>query len=600
MSDAPPRLRDRSWRAVRALRAGLLVVLAGLILAVAASYGRRERAQTDITMSPLPEVPGTGGAVVDQSEQFEIAGSREGRPAFVLRARAVAGFSGDRKSLEGVALTLYDEAGRAITVRGSHGQFDPAARRAQLSGDIEVEVSDGLSLRTETLSYDSDRDVIFTADDIAFSAPALEGSGRGLNYLVGQRQLKIPDQVVVQVRAGDEGQPVSATAGDLVADLEGSTVTLTDAVRIVRGGDVLESHYVKITLDSATHEVREIHAYGDVRAHHVAAADGPPREIRAETLHARFGGPARELVEVEASGGCRFASGELTSRSQFARLRKSEDLLELRGEPVVFGPRDRIAAQEIDVHPVARTLQARGDVRTVSTGGEGAPGFGSGSAVSFQAGLLHADRAARRVVYSGGARGWHEGNSLQAESITLDEAARQLRATTRVVARFVERTTAPEGGGSGAAPLVTMLSADNLIMDEARDLALFRGNVRMTRRDASLTAEAMDAVLEEIGGRRSLSRIEARGSVAARQGSSYGTARLAEYRRHEDVLVLKDDEGLAEVIDAATGRSMRGRALTFNLTEETILGETAGGGRTWITLRPDDREKRPGGPQTPR
>jgi len=144
------------------------------------------------------------------------------------------------------------------------------------------------------------------------------------------------------------------------------------------------------------------------------------------------------------------------------------------------------------------------------------------------------------------------------------------------------------------------LSADNLIMDEARGMALFRGNVRMTRRDASLTAEAMDATLEDVDGRRSVSRIEARGSVAARQGGSYGTARLAEYRRREDVLVLKDDEGLAEVVDSATGRSMRGRALTFNLAEETILGETAGGGRTWITLPPDDRKPRAGEPQTPR
>jgi len=598
VSEIPPRLKDRSWRVVRALRAGLLVVLAGLILAVAASYGRREGRQTDITLSPVPVRSGAEGSVVDQSEQFEIAGSREGRPAFVLRARTVAGFTGDRKTLEGVALTLFDETGGAITVRGSRGQFDPAARRAQLSGDIEVEASDGLSLRTGTLFYDSDRDVIFTADDIAFSAPALQGSGRGLNYLVGQRQLKIPDRVVLEMRSEAVGQPVTATAGDLVADLEASTVTLTDTVRIGRGGDVLESHYVKITLDGETRDVREIHAYGDVRAQLAAGPDGTPGEIRAETLHGRFGGATRELEEVEASGGCRFASGDLTSRSQFARLRKTEDLLELRGEPVVFGPRDRIAAQEIDLHPAARTLQARGDVRTVSTGGEGAPGFGGGSAVSFQAGLLHADHAARRAVYSGGARGWQEGNSLQAESITLDEAARQLRATTRVVARFSERVA--DAGRPAAPPLVTVLSADNLIMDETRGMALFRGNVRMTRRDASLTAEAMDATLEDVDGRRSVSRIEARGSVAARQGGSYGTARLAEYRRREDVLILRDDEGLAEVVDSATGRSMRGRALTFNLAEETILGETAGGGRTWITLPPDDRKPRAGEPQTPR
>jgi LPS export ABC transporter protein LptC len=591
-----PRIHWRPQRAVLILRVLVLMVLAGFVLAVIMSYGRRGSPQTEITMAPASATPAQQGPVVDRSDEFEVNGSREGRPAFTLRAKSVTGFSGDRKLLEGVELTIHDGRGGQVTVSGLEGQFDAAERRARLSGDVTVEGKDeGLSLRTGTLFYDNDRDMIFTADDIAFSVGGLDGEGRGMNYLVADRQIKIPDRVVLRIATGGTGGPVSITSGDLVASLERNTAVFTDNVRMESGGDVVYGNYLKVQFDEGRRLVRQMNAFGDVVVTRAAQPGGTVGEMRTDALAAEFGGPKSGLKTAEASGNCRVTWGDTTSRSRSARYRAAEDRLELRGDPVLMTATDRIAAQEIDVAIDGRVLQARGDVRTVSqpgsTGPAGVPGFAPRSAISFQARTLMVDQKADRAVYGGAARVWQEGNSLQGEEIVIDRQARQLHATGNVMGRFTARPA--RAGTQAAKPVVTAITATSLVLDDALGVGRYRDNVRLTREDAILTADAMDVFLVERDGSRVLDRIESRGSVAIKKGQSFGTARTALYRAGPDLLVLQDDEGLAEVVDAATGRTLRGRTLTFDLAGDRILTESAGGGRTWITLKPEGKDVQP-------
>ncbi|SRR6266571_474867 len=586
------RVHVRPQRAVTALRGIVLLVLAGVTLALVASYGgRRGKPQAEITMAPaLPSPPGQG-PVVDQSDLFEINGSREGRPAFTLRARSVTGFAGERKLLHAVHLKIHDDEGRSVEVAGLEGHFDATQRRAQLSGDVVIEAGDGLSMKTGTLYYDSDRDVVFTADEIVFSVGAIEGEGRGLNYLVGERQIKIPADVRLRMTDAEGSEATSITAGDLVATLRENTAVLTQDVRVTRGNRALRGNYVKLSFDESRRRVTALSAFGDVVASLEGAGAAEGSDLRADSLTTRFGAPGQILDEAEASGGCRITSGPYTSSSLSARYRRVEGRIDLRGDPVVRTARDRIAAQEIDLHPGPRTLEARGDVRTVSLpeprGEVAAPGFSARSAISFQAERLRVDQGGRRAAYSGTARAWQEGNSIQADEIVVDQSARQLRATGNVIARWTE---APRTGAPAAArPAVTSITSKSMLLDDARGVAVYRDDVRLTRPDATLTSDAMDGYLQESDGRRDLQRVVATGSVAVKRAGSYGTARSAEYLADQDLLILKDEGGLAEVVDVPTGRTMRGRTLTFDLAGDRILTESEGG-RTWITLTPERKD----------
>jgi lipopolysaccharide transport protein LptA len=591
----------RPMRAVMLLRLLVLLVLAGFSLAVIMSYGRKGSPQTDITMEPGSPTPGTQGPVVDRSDRFEVNGSREGRPAFTLKARTVTGFAGDRKFLRDVELLIHDDRGGDVKVSGIEGQFDVTDRRARLSGDVTVESeAEGLKLSTGTLFFDNERDMIFTADDIVFSVGGLSGQGRGMNYLVAERQIKIPDRVLLRVSPETAGLPASISSGDLVASLENDSAVFTDNVRLERGGDVLYSNYLKVQFDEGRKAVRQLNAFGDVVVTRAAGPDGEPREMRADGLSAELSGPGGDIRVAELSGNCRVTSGPYTSLSRSARYRRTDGLVELRGDPVVKSATDRIAAQEIDVHADQKTLEARGDVRSVSMpsakGGAGAPGFGGRSAVSFQARTLLYDQGAQRATYRGSARAWQEGNSIQAEEIVLEQQARQLRATEKVMARFTQRRSPATANPSR--PIVTSITAGSMVYDDAQAVGHYRDSVHLTREDATVTADAMDAYLQDRSGVRELDRIEADGSVAVKRDQAFGTARKAEYRAADDTLVLQDEAGLAEVVDAATGRTLRGQTLTFDLARDRILTESARGARTWITLKPEAKDVQSVEPKT--
>jgi len=571
---------------VRALRVFILLVLAGVIVGTALTWGRRGRPQAAISMAD-PATAAALGAITDQSERFTASGTREGKPAFDLAAETVTGLQGDRKLLQTVRLDVHEQEGGTVEVLGKEGEFDPGARRAQIRGEVGIKTPDGLSLETPNLSYDSDRDMIHTSDPIRFRLGRIEGTGEGLNYLVGERRLKIPARVRLRIQPDDGGPDILITSGTLVASLDENSAVFTESARLERGADLLTGNYLRIELDAARARVAGIRAFGDVAVTFAPDAEGRPGNLRADSLVLTLG-PGDTLEEAEASGGCRFASGPYTSTSRTALYRRAEDRLELRGDPSVVTDRDRIAAQEIDLAPGRQTLEARGDVHTTTLGEakSDVPGFSSAAPVSFQAARLVAEQVGKRAVYSGAARAWQEGASLQAEEIVVDEEQRQVRAAGAVVSRF----TPKPGARSGPRPPTTTIAARRMVLDDASSTARYEGDARLARPDASITADTMEVHLLENARRREIDRIVARGSVSARHQGTYATATEAEYLAARQVLILRDAQGLAEVIDGATGRSMRGRELTYDLAGDRVLTEPGPGGRTWITVTPDTKE----------
>jgi LPS export ABC transporter protein LptC/lipopolysaccharide transport protein LptA len=575
---------------VSALRILVLLVLAGVIVETALTWGRRGRPQPAIAMTEDPASAAALGTITDQSERFAASGTREGKPAFDLAAETVTGLEGDRKLLHTVKLDVHEEEGGTVQVLGKDGEFDPGTKRAQLRGEVGITTPDGLSLETPNLTYDSDRDMIHTSDPIRFRLGRIEGTGEGLNYLVAERRLKIPARVRLKIQTDDGGPDVLITSGTLVASLAENAAVFTESARLERGADQLTGNYLRVELDAERSRVAGIRAFGDVAANFAPDAQGRPGELRADSLVVTIG-TGNILEQAEASGGCRFASGPYTSTSRTALYRRSEDRLELRGDPTVVTDRDRITAQEIDLAPQRQSLEARGEVHTTSLGDAGGdvPGFATAAPVSFQAAKLVADQAGKRAVYSGAARAWQEGASLQAEEIVVEQEAKQVRASGGVVSRFTPKAS-PKGGPR---PPTTTIAARHMTVDDATSTARYEGEARLARPDASMTADTMDVHLQEVAKRREVDRILAHGSVSARHETSYATATEGEYLAAKQILILRDAEGLAEVIDGPTGRSMKGRELTYDLAADRVLTETGPGGRTWITLTPDTSKGTP-------
>jgi len=136
-----------------------------------------------------------------------------------------------------------------------------------------------------------------------------------------------------------------------------------------------------------------------------------------------------------------------------------------------------------------------------------------------------------------------------------------------------------------------------MVFDDAQGVGRYRDNVHLTREDATLTADAMDAYLTDRAGSRELDRILASGSVAVKRDQAFGTARTAEYRAADDLLVLQDGEGLARWwMPRPAGPC--GQDVDIRSGGDRILTESARGARTWITLKPEAKDVQSVEPKT--
>ena len=590
------RVNFRPQRLITALRVVIGAFLAAFGVVLFLSFGKKEEQAVRIHLAPPPTQ--SGEQVVDLSENFAITGTKGGRDSFRLQADQVTGFVGDKKLLRGVRLEVYGEDGEHLALKGSTGQFDMAEKRAQLSGAVRVEGKNGFALTTPSLYFDGDRDILFTPDEIAFASRGLSGTGRGLNYLTGDRSFKIPAEVRVTVEPVKPGDPPAViTSSDMTLSLDANEVVFNDSVRLSRGQESFSGNYLKLTLDADRHRLISVKAYGQVQATLVTGKAAAPTSLQADTLLAAFQPDGKSLDRVEAYGSCQLESSGVQGTGETLLAEVPQDRILLRGEPVVLDSRSRIAAQEIDLYPGARGLEARGDVKTsfrarpVGTAGGASPSyFTNGEPIFFQASRLSVEDGGEIARFSGSVRGWQGDDSIQAEEVVLRFGEKSMNAFRNVFCRFTSQEAAADAPGKGP-PVPTLIVASAMNYAEGEGTVHFRDSVKLTRQDSTVLSDRMHVSLTDPAvGRRRVVRVLAEGGVHFTHLANSGSADRLVFLPDQDLAEMQQDAGLAEVVDRTSGRTLRGRTLKFDMKGNRVLTETSDGGRTWITLNPKDKE----------
>ena len=587
------RVNFRPLRLITALRAVIAALLLAFGIVLFLSFGKKEEGAVRIALSRPPEV--SAEQVVDLSENFDITGTKGARDAFRLKADQVTGFVGDKKLLRGVHLEVYGEDGDRLALSGETGQFDMADKRAHLSGAVKLEGKNGFKLSTPSLYFDGDRDSIFTPDEIAFETDSLIGTGRGLNYLTRVRSLKIPADVQVMVRPLEPGtEPATITSSDMTLSLPDSEAVFNESVRLVRGPESFTGNYLKLNFSSDHKRLVALKSYGNVIATILSGNPPAPATLEADSLLASFL-DSGQLNRVEALGNCRVEASGIRGTSETLLADAPQDRVSLRGDPVVSDARSRIAAQEIDLSPGRREMEARGDVKTSMKGRE--PGareispsyFSAREPIFFQAHRLTLEEGGDLARYAGSVRGWQGDDSLQAEEVILRFGDRRMKAYRNVLCRFVGNPAAAAPGA--AAPSPTLIVASAMEYGEAEGVIHFRDTVKMTRAESTVSSERMHTTLSDPAeGRRRVTRILSEGGVHFTHLANTGTSDRLVYFPDQDLVEMQTDAGLAEVVDRASGRTLKGKTLQFDLKGNRVLTERSDGGRTWITLDPKKKD----------
>ena len=201
----------------RALRRGLLVLVAGVVAAVAISLRRPPPPPPP----PLPTGPAAGAAGTSVGELVfrRFKGEHEG---FVLKAEKSLGQQGDDTNFQGVDVEIAihgpGQAREGPDHRPTPAGTTPAQERAVFQGKVHVTTEDGFELDSESLIYRGDKGLARTTDPVHFKRKELSGTATGLEYRAETGALELPGRRLPAHRGATRAPPPrSARAGPRAA-----------------------------------------------------------------------------------------------------------------------------------------------------------------------------------------------------------------------------------------------------------------------------------------------------------------------------------------------------------------------------------------------
>ena len=326
---------------------------------------------------------------------------------------------------------------------------------------------------------------------------------------------------------------------------------------------------------------------------------------RSESLVMALEGGFNEIKDADFKGNVRFRDGDVNAEAPDAKYAVDTDRITLRGGTGgtsvarVVQDDGTIQARKIDLTMNPRTIAARDNVRSTLKPGarkdrkEPRPSIlEDDQPVNVTAKALDYDGKTERAVYTGDARLWQAATVIQAETIVLDDKTGNLEARTSVRTQFLireEPDPAAKPGDKPATPKPTFGRADELLYDEGRRQATFRGSASLQGPEGDIKGDRIELFLQEDG--NTLDRAEAYEHVTARlDGGRVATGSRLTYnaktRRYDmrgaplTVRQSRVDKGVTRCEETV------GTTLTFDRSADTVSVVGANGAPSRTVPKP--------------
>lgn len=334
------RFRVRWQAAVRVAIVAGLVLFASFLVA-----GLRERRDSIDARSVARADP----EAIIESAGVEFVRSDGGEEIFRLEAPRQATYAdGSVRFFGGVVLTVPERADEdGFTLTASEARVEDGRREFTVSGEVSMAAGDGLTARTGEADYDEARNLVTMRDPAGptkLVRGGLEAWGRDVVQDRGRAVITL---------AGDARVRLTGDAERSAVDITAARATLADADRYMRfeGGASIRTGDLTVVSAVATAHfgaeetaLESMELGGDVRIRSAADAEGGLREARAEEAVLTFEPAARQLRQVNLTGGA---------------------TVELAGVDGAEGSRIESAALDVDLAP------GRAEVVGLTAGGDG-------------------------------------------------------------------------------------------------------------------------------------------------------------------------------------------------------------------------------------
>ena len=154
-----------------------------------------------------------------------------------------------------------------VNFQSKRSIFNKKTRFLRMQDDIKIETSNGLSLSTNELNWDQNRDLVLTNKPVKItnSNPQLEITGVGLNVQTESKTLKLK-QDLKMVAPQEKAEPVILTCdGPLEVDYEKGEAVFHKNVKVIQETTEIFADLVIMYYDIKNKDLDKVIAKGNVR-----------------------------------------------------------------------------------------------------------------------------------------------------------------------------------------------------------------------------------------------------------------------------------------------------------------------------------------------
>ncbi|MDA2923745.1 LPS export ABC transporter periplasmic protein LptC [Acidobacteria bacterium AH-259-L09] len=310
---------DRS----KSLRITLIIlIIAGVMTIVWSFLSRRQEAVVVSKAEILsPEIS-------RRSTKFEYTEHTRGRTVFKVYAETSIETVSKVHTLKDVNLAYYDETGKpSDVISGREAVYRIDEKQIEFSGDARIQLANGTEVFSDRVSADLNREIVMIDENFRFQRGEITGSGRGLIYLIPQREIRIEKGLQLVLPSGPHD--VKARAPRALYRVSEQVIELIGNAAISGPDTGLTADQIALFL-TEEHRIQKILSSG-----HAGLRSGSVKSFSGQAINVFFEPDSERMKYFEVLGG----APEMTSKRAVYRERVEGRVALLEADRITAVPR---------------------------------------------------------------------------------------------------------------------------------------------------------------------------------------------------------------------------------------------------------------------
>jgi LPS export ABC transporter protein LptC/lipopolysaccharide transport protein LptA len=207
-----------------------------------------------------------------QLEGFNLSGySQSGQKSWDIKGDK-ADVQGNEVAVTNVNANSYGEQDLNLTAK--KGKIDKATGDVDLEQDVVITSDSGATLKTDTLQWQRNKDLVQTDDKVSIEDGTMTVQGTGMQAHPSLKDAKLKSDVTANIQAEGkdkkkDNQIQITSDGPMEIDQAAQTAVFTENVQAIEmsSGRKLKADRMKVTFDEDSRKIKEILCTGNVEVH---------------------------------------------------------------------------------------------------------------------------------------------------------------------------------------------------------------------------------------------------------------------------------------------------------------------------------------------